>query len=74
MQCASDIINKWPSAEDLALDLGVSENTVLSWKQRRRLPGSHDVKLVQSAEKRGISGITFELLAKLRAGVSETAQ
>lgn len=74
MQCVSDIINSWPSPSDLASDLEVSENTVLSWKQRGRLPGKHDFKLVESAASRGISGITYKLLAKLRAGAPEAAE
>lgn len=68
MKNFTSLIEAWPSPEDFSADLGVSVNTVLSWKQRNNINGRYDCDIVDSAKSRSIKGITYQLLAYLRAG------
>lgn len=61
------IFEIWPSAAEMARDLGEKEVTVRAWKGRRSIPADRDVALVRLAPKHG-KALTFEHLARIRAG------
>ena len=65
MKDVADIIAAWPSAEDLARDLGLSGASVRSWKVRQSIPAEKWQGLLSSAQRRGIKGVSLELLADL---------
>lgn len=54
MMTFSDIIARWPSAVALAEDIGESEITVRSWKQRNSIPARHWLSIVRAAQKRKV--------------------
>jgi hypothetical protein len=59
-----EIIEKWPSASEMARDLGLrrpSHGTVI--KMRGSIPVQYWTRLVAAAERRGIKGVTLEALA-----------
>lgn len=58
------IISFWPDTDALASDLRLSENTVIGWRFRNRIPPQYWTEVVLSARRRGIVGVTFETLAK----------
>lgn len=75
IQTFADLLKQWPSAgalaEDLSAsaaseDLQVKEVTARMWRQRG-IPSEYWLGIVASAEKRGIEGVTLDLLAKLSA-------
>lgn len=66
IQTFADVIGKWPSAVALADDLGVKEVTARAWRARG-IPAEYWTGIVASAEKRGIEGITLEVLASIAA-------
>jgi hypothetical protein len=63
----SEIIDLWPSPRVLANDIEVKPGTLAVWKHRNRIPPTHWVALVKSAERHGIENITLDLLARLVA-------
>lgn len=63
----SEIIDLWPSAESLGGDIGVGGGTVRKWKSRNSIPGSFWLPIITAAAKRGIEGLTLDLLAALAA-------
>lgn len=67
MQNASIIIEKWPSAGDLSRDLDVPYQTVRAWRNRGSIPPSYWRDVIRSAERRGIVGVTPEVLVDLHA-------
>lgn len=62
----------WPTAAELARDLGEKEVTVRAWKGRGRIPADRDVALVRLAPKYG-KALTFEHLARIRAGETDVS-
>ncbi|KLK91395.1 hypothetical protein AA309_20040 [Microvirga vignae] len=68
MKTVHDIIALWPSASELARDLGLkreSHGTVM--KARGSIPVVHWPRLISAAKKRGIKGITYEVLVNAHA-------
>ncbi len=61
------IIMAWEHLADFAADLGISENTAKMMRQRDSIPADYWPEVVIAAEKRKISGVSTDLLAKLRA-------
>ncbi len=64
-----EIFDMWPTAADLARDIGENEVTVRHWKRRRSIPAHFDVSIVRAAESRGFT-LTFDRIAKLRAAIA----
>lgn len=63
-----ELIDLWPSQTTLAADLGEEDATLVRmWKYRQRIPAEYDVRIVDAATARGLP-ISFETLARLRAG------
>lgn len=58
----SEIIDSFGSPAAVARDLGVSESTVTTWRQRQSIPVYHWVALVRAAKRRGI-WLSYEELA-----------
>lgn len=58
------VIDLWPSAAELARDLGVKEVTARAWRSRG-IPAEYWRELVKAANDRGITGVTFDRLAAL---------
>jgi hypothetical protein len=74
MSDVSEIISKWPSAEAFSDDLGLkyrSHGRVM--KVRGRIPEARWPDVIAAAERRGIEGVTRELLEAAH-GRSESAQ
>jgi len=66
------VIDKWPSAEALGRDLGVSGLVVRQWRARGSIPARYWRRLVRAAEKRGIAEATLADLARLADAAAET--
>ncbi|WP_366656586.1 carph-isopro domain-containing protein [Fodinicurvata sp. EGI_FJ10296] len=56
------IINLWPSAADLARDIGVPYQTVAAWRRRNSIPPRHWQSIISAGSRRGVS-LTVECLA-----------
>ena len=68
MSTVQQIIGLWPSAAEMARDIGLkraSHGTVLKW--RSSIPVKYWPQLVEAAERRGIKGVTYEVLAEAHA-------
>ena len=65
-QTFADVINSWPNASTLALDIGVQSGTVRAWKVRG-IPAEYWADILAAALRRDLPGITCELLASLAA-------
>lgn len=59
----SDILKKWPSAPQLAKDVGRPKGTVANWIGRNSIPVKHWPAVVAAAKKRGIK-VSLEDLAR----------
>lgn len=62
-----DVIELWPTAEALALDVGETGTNVRAWKDRGSIPAAYWVRLVGAARRRRHTRVTYELLARLAA-------
>ncbi len=65
MQSFVEIINAWPHPTKFAEDVGVTPALVAVWKTRDTIPAAYWNWVVAGAERRGICGISFELLGRL---------
>ena len=65
MRSASDFIDALDGSTAVAALLDLPATTVASWKSRNSIPVQHWSALIQSAEAKGVAGITLETLAKL---------
>jgi len=65
MKSFAAIINAWPHPSKFAEDVGVSPALVAVWKTRNSIPAAYWNWVVTCAEKRGIEGVSFELLRRL---------
>ena len=61
------LIAKWPSLADFAEDLKVPENTAKQMRTRDSIGIEHWKTLIFGARKRRIRGVTWALLAQLKA-------
>ena len=59
------IIALWPTADELAAEIGAEPATVRKWRVRRRIPSAFYLPIVAAAKQRGIEGVTAELLLRL---------
>jgi hypothetical protein len=62
------VIELWPTAAELGRDIEVSAVLVRAWKVRG-IPSEYWIDVVNSAQQRGIVGVTLELLAQLSASL-----
>jgi len=69
----SEVIELWPSSEDVAADLGASGERVRKWKARNSIPGEYWQALTAAALKRNIEGVSLEVLAHLAAEANNAA-
>lgn len=67
MDTFSDIIMRWPSLREFADDLGVPYVTAQVMKHRDSIAAEHWSAVVAGARARKIKGVSFELLARLKA-------
>lgn len=70
MDSHAEILGLWPSLNDVATDVGARLVAVRKWRARNSIPAEYWLALVQAAERRGISGVTLMLLARIAAGAS----
>lgn len=61
------LLRLWPTARDLADDLGCCTNAAKTMRQRGKIASAHWLRLVDGARRRGIAGVTLEVLAALVA-------
>lgn len=63
-------LNQWPTRAELAIEIGVSKDTVHKWAQRGSIPSEHHLAVFNAATRRGFTDDPL-LIAKLHApGVS----
>jgi hypothetical protein len=67
MNSNQEILGAWPSLNSVAGDLGQRPGTVRMWKARDVIPPEFWEDLVAASIRRGIAGVTLELLARLAA-------
>jgi len=65
MNSHGDIISAWPSLSDFAADIGQAYNTAKAIRRRGRIPAWHWQSCVEGAQRRGISGVSLDVLAGL---------
>lgn len=63
------MIEQWPPLngrmyDQIAADLGVRSGLIAVWRHRGKIPPNHWFDLVQSAARRGLSGIDLESLSR----------
>jgi hypothetical protein len=68
-----DVIELWPSPEDLAADVSARVPTVIKWRQRDRIPAER-WSAILSTEKARASGVTSETLVALAARENSEAR
>lgn len=73
-QTFAEVIDLWPTAEDLARDINVKGGTVRAWKRRGIIPAEYWAAVVRAGAKRGIHGIGTDLLAGLASGQRKPAK
>lgn len=66
IQTFAQLIEKWPTAVDLAKDLGVKDVTARAWKVRG-IPAEYWTGIVAAAAARDIEGVTIDVLADIAA-------
>jgi hypothetical protein len=67
MQTVAEVIAVWPTAAELARDLGVPYPTVAAWRQRGSIRPEYWHDIVRAAQRRGHPEITAELLVRIHA-------
>lgn len=63
MQTFKQIIQKWPSYQSLADDIGQPVDTVRKWHQRNRIPATVWLSLTSAASRRRY-GVTLQHLCE----------
>ncbi len=61
------VIAAWPSRRDFETDLGLRGGLAAVWKHRASIPARSWADVVEAAKARGISGVSYGLLARLAA-------
>ena len=56
------VIDLWPNLQAFARDIRVSYDTAKQMRRRNSIADRHRQAVVEAAEARGFSGISFELL------------
>lgn len=67
MDTFTSIIDRWPSLQDYADDIGVQYVTAQLMRHRNSIASKHWKAVVGGAEKRQIEGVTLEALAEIAA-------
>lgn len=62
----ADVIDWWPSAAELARQLGVQPQTVQKWRIRRNIPASYWPALITAAKARKIRLTAAQLMEAAR--------
>jgi hypothetical protein len=62
-----EIIDRWPSLTTYASDIGVRYGTAQVMRYRGSIPARYWKRVVAAASKRGIEGVTLDLLASIEA-------
>lgn len=68
------IIDAWPSLREFAADIGASYNTTKHIRRRGRIPAEYWTRLVEAAGRRQLTGVDFEMLARLYSAPSEDVE
>lgn len=55
MKTFVEVIDRWPSINELASDIGEKPFKVAKWKQRNNIPADYWLRLISAARKRRIS-------------------
>ena len=53
-----DLIAKWPSVRDMALDVGAKPDAVGKWAHHNRIPARWHARVIEAAKARRIRGVT----------------
>jgi hypothetical protein len=69
----SDLIAKWDTIGDFAVDVGCGYEAARQMRRRESIAPEHWGRVVDASKKRGVSGVSFEWLAKRRASQPERA-
>lgn len=65
LDCHAAIIDLWPTAEDLARDIGADGGLVRAWRWRNSIPGRYILAVAEAAEKRGFVEATLDKIVRL---------
>lgn len=65
MKTCSEVIERFGGAAKMATAIDEPANTIRQWAARDSIPARCWQSIVIAAEKQGLSGVTFEVLAKL---------
>lgn len=63
----AELVALWPSRPDFAADVGVKIGLVNSWVHRGVIPDLYWLAISDGAQRRGIAGVSLEVLARMRA-------
>lgn len=64
----ADLIGGWSDKQPIATfarDIGVTTEHAAGMRRRDSIPAAHWNEVIYAAERRGIKGVTYELLANL---------
>jgi uncharacterized protein YjcR len=61
------LLERWPDFAQIALDLGVSIETVRSWHRRDVIAERHWEALAESARRAGVAGISYDSFRQVAA-------
>ena len=67
MTTYTEIIDRWPSLTAYAGDIGVRYGTAQVMRYRGSIPAKYWKRVVAAAARRGIDGVSLELLASIEA-------
>ncbi len=69
----SEIIGRWPTAEEFAADVGVKGVTARQWRLRNSVPVAYWPAIIEAADKRGFTDINRDLLFDLAVNATRAA-
>ena len=64
----SEVVERWPTRQDLASDCKVELEAVRKWQERGRIPAYAWRRLLRAADKRSINVSVDDLLRLAEAG------
>jgi hypothetical protein len=67
MTTYTEIIDRWPSLSSYAEDIGVRYGTAQVMRYRGSIPARYWKRVVAAAARRGIEGVSLDLLASIEA-------
>jgi hypothetical protein len=67
MTTYTEIIDRWPSLTTYAEDIGVRYGTAQVMRYRGSIPARYWKRVVAAAARRGIDGVSLDLLASIEA-------